>query len=135
MQYINLKNFELKNYLDYKNIIDEIPKNVVACIDKAKASYLYQLIQNLNCSNIYCSDNWISHQKKLNKETNECYDNCNNKYEFNNKCYDICPYGTFYDEINCVEKCKCENEKCYSCPDVEQAKNLCIKCNESFYPK
>ena len=149
LKYLNLKNFELQNNLDYTNIIDGIPKNVIVCIDHDKAPvlyqlienlncdniyFLYQLIENLNCDNIYCSDDWISHQKKLNKETNECIDNCNDKYEFNSKCYDICPYGTFHDEINSVEKCKCENEKCYSCLDIEDAKNLCITCNKSFYP-
>jgi len=134
LQYINLKDFELKDNLNYENIINGIPKNVIVCIYQEKASYLYQLIENLNCDNIYCLDDWLNHQKKLNKETNECIDDCSNKYEFNNKCYDICPHGTFYDEINSVEKCKCENEKCYSCPDVEQSKNLCIICNESFYP-
>ena len=29
---------------------------------------------------------------------------------------------------------KCEFDKSYSCPNVEQAKNLCITCNNSFYP-
>ena len=56
------------------------------------------------------------HQKKLDKETNKCYDNCtNDKYEFNNICYDKCQHGEFYDEKNSVEKCKCEDEKYSSC--------------------
>ena len=74
------------------------------------------------------------HQKKINIETNECFDDFSNKYEFNNKCYNSCQYGAFYDENYSIEKCKCENEKCYSCPDIEQAENLCITCNKSFYP-
>ena len=134
LQYINLKNFELIDTMSYDNIINGIPKNVIVCINQSKASYLYQLIENLNCSNIYCSDDWYLHQKKLNKETNECFDDCNNKFEFNNICYDICPYGKFHDEKNSKEKCKCEFDKCYSCPNVEQAKNLCITYNNSFYP-
>jgi hypothetical protein len=75
---MNLKNFELSNNLDYNNIIDGIPKNVIVCINETKSPVLYQIIENLNCSNIYCSDDWYIHQKKLNKETNECFDDCNN---------------------------------------------------------
>ena len=138
LKYINLINFQLKENLDYSNTISRIPKNVIVCIDQTKASDLYQLIVDLNCNNIYCSDDWYIHQKKLIDGENECIDDCNNtqskKNEFDNKCYDICPYGTFYDENNMIEKCKCEFEKCYSCIDVEPIKNLCITCNKSFYP-
>ena len=134
LQYINLKNFELKDNIDYTSIINGIPKNVIVCINGTKSPYLYHLIEDLQCSNIDCSDDWYLHQKKLNSETNKCYDNCDNKYEFNNKCYGSCQYGSFYDENNFIEKCKCEFDKCHSCPDVDQAKNLCIKCNKSFYP-
>ena len=34
-----------------------------------------------------------------------------------------------------MQKCKCEFEKCLSCPNIEIARNLCITCNKFFYPK
>ena len=135
LQYINLKNFDLQSVTTKGNEINEVPKNVIACINQNKASYLYQLIKNLGCSNIYCGDDWYLYQKKLNKETNECIYKCNNnKYEFNSICYDECQYGIFYDEKNSVEKCKCKYEKCYSCLNFEKVNDLCITCNNSFYP-
>ena len=134
LQYINLKNFELKGLTKVGNEIDGIPKNVIACINHEKAPYLYELIESLDCSNIYCEDDWHSHQKKLNEKTNECIDKCDNKYEFNSICYDTCQYGTFHDEKNSAEKCKCEDEKCSACFTFGKEKNLCITCNNSFYP-
>ena len=67
LQYINLKNFEFQGNIRAGNEIFGIPKNVISCIYQEKASYLYQLIESLDCSNIYCEDYWYLHQKK-NKE-------------------------------------------------------------------
>ena len=133
LQYINLKNFEFQGNITGDEIFG-IPKNVIACIYQEKASYLYQLIESLDCSNIYCEDDWYLHQKKINEEATECFDKCDKKYEFNSICYDKCPYGIFYDEKNSVEKCKCEDDKCSACLNLEKVNNLCISCNNSFYP-
>ena len=143
LQYINLKNAieTPKEQYKYNNAFKGIPENIVICINETNAPNLTQLIKqkDSSCYNIYCSDDWISHQKKLKKGTNQCINNCNNNndiylYEFNGICQENCPHGSFRDENDFVEKCKCENEKCYSCPNVEQVKNLCIICNKSFYP-
>ena len=75
LQYINLKNFDLQSVTTKGNEINEVPKNVIACINQNKASYLYQLIKNLGCSNIYCGDDWYLYKKKLNKETNNVFIN------------------------------------------------------------
>ena len=72
--------------------------------------------------------------KKIIKDTNECINNCSDdnhyKYEYNGKCYSICSNGYFYDDNNNT-KCKCELEKCFTCPTVKQ---LCTKCNDNYYP-
>ena len=138
LRYINLKNFIEKQGLIYTDIFSEIPNNIIVCINKTKAPNLYQLIEKKNCSNIYCYDDWYKKQKKLIKDTNKCIDNCNDninyKYEYNGICYNNCSYGIFLDKNDLIEKCKCENEKCLLCSDIEPIKNLCITCNELFYP-
>ena len=139
IQYINLKNFEQNEGLKFPKIFNEIPKNVIVCINEQKAPDLFKLIKELNCSNVYCLDNWYNQQKKLIKDKKECIDNCNinhnYKYELNNKCYSSCTYGIFYDKKNELERCKSENEKCSIFSDLNPIKHLCISCNESFYPK
>ena len=78
--------------------------------------------------------------KKIISGTNSCIKNCSiseeYKYELNGVCHSSCQYGIFFDEKDSIQKCKCEFDKCYSCPvNIKPAKNLCISCNESFYPK
>ena len=137
LQYINLSNFQLKSNIYYPNIIYKVPKNLIVCIYEDKAHDLYHKIENLNCSNIYCSDDWYKNQKKIINGNDECIDNCkdDHKYELNNKCYNTCSYDSFYDGKNNVERCKCQNENCSICSDLDSIKHLCISCNESFYPK
>ena len=50
-----------------------------------------------------------------------CIDKCENdniyKYEYNGKCYENCSNGYLLDDNNNqINKCKCELEKCESCP-------------------
>ena len=127
---------------------------------------------------------------KINLEDYQCIKNCsltNNKYDYNSKCYQICPKGTFNNNYicedcrldckecekssdiestnckscsspekylqygNCVSQCKngyyidendismkickCDLEKCYKCTKESFNKNLCITCNDGYYPK
>ena len=41
-----------------------------------------------------------------------------------------CPNGYFKDDIT---KCKCQLEKCLTCPKVALNKELCTKCNNNYY--
>ena len=143
LEYINLKNIlEPNNNEEIYNIFSDTIENIVLCIDKENSPKLAELIvaiKNENCYKIYCGDDWISHQKKLIKDSSICIDSCNNnkdyEYEFNNKCYDSCEYGFFYDKDNPVQKrCKCNLEKCLLCSNVESTKDLCISCNYLYYP-
>ena len=34
-----------------------------------------------------------------------------------------------------MKKCKCFEEKCFECSEVSLKQNLCISCNEGYYPK
>ena len=61
--------------------------------------------------------------KKINNDTNECFDNCslsNNTLEIEGKCYNYCP------NIKCE---KCSKESLFF-------HNLCLSCNndKGYYP-
>ena len=58
-KYINLKNFELKDSLNYTSIIYNIPNDIRVCINEEKAQYLYGLINNLSNPHFDCSDDWF----------------------------------------------------------------------------
>ena len=58
------------------------------------------------------------------------------KYEYNGRCYENCLNGYLYDNNNNkLNKCKCELDKCLTCPNVALNKKLCTKCNDNFYSK
>ena len=141
LEYINLKNAKENNRIQLINdVFTDIPENIVICINETNAPRLTELIKNESCYTNYCGDDWIKHQKKLINGRNECVESCNNnedyEYEFNNKCYNSCEYGFYYDKDNSQQKkCKCKLDKCLLCSNIESIKNLCISCNEGYYPK
>ena len=59
LQYLNLKNFEQNQNLNYQYIFNEIPNNIIVCLNQVKAPNLYQLIYDLEDSHIDCSDDWF----------------------------------------------------------------------------
>ena len=69
------------------------------------------------------------------KLTNFCVNKCSikNEYEYNGHCYPKCKNGNYNDENN-ILKCKCELEKCLTCPRVALINGLCTKCNDNYYP-
>ena len=143
LEYINLKNVkEEKTFTKKNDVFKNIPENIVICIYETNSPQLFELIRQTNneCYTIYCSDDWKQHQKKLIEGTKKCVDSCKNdgdkKYELNNICYDKCNYGFFLDKKDSEQKiCKCNLEQCLLCSKVEPTKNLCITCNDSYYPK
>ena len=91
----------------------------------------------INFKGISCEDGWKSNQKKIINTNGNCVAKCGkhskNKHEYNGKCYEDCPNGYLTDE-NDNRICKCELEKCPSCPSVALSKQLCTKCNTNYYP-
>ena len=113
LKYINLKNYNEKSLTKNGNIFYNVPDNIVICLNKSNnISILLSQIQNKNCYNIDCSDNWNSNQKIIINETGKCIDNCksDNIYENNIKCYENCQKGIILNN------------------------GLCTKCNDSYYP-
>ena len=70
LEYINLLNFDETN-LDslssyYSNMFDNVPDNVVICINKDKTiNKIFPQIESKTCKNIDCTNNWKSVQKKI----------------------------------------------------------------------
>ena len=141
LEYINLQNvIETNNIEKIDDVFKDTPDNLVICLNLENAPILTNLIKQKSCYTIYCGDDWIKHQKKLIKETNTCVESCylslNYEFEFNNKCFNSCVYGFYFDQENPQQKkCKCNSDKCLSCSEVESIKDLCISCNDSYYPK
>ena len=139
LEYINLKNFNeirINNNSDhYKNIFNNIPNNIVICINEENTkNIILPQINNKKCKTIDCSDDWKSNRKAKIYELGECIESCEYnltyKYEYNGKCYQKCPNGLMNNNSNI---CKCELEKCLLCPPVALDKDLCTKCNINYY--
>ena len=85
-------------------------------------------ISRLSCHVKDCSNDWKSKQKKINGNTNECIENCDNinQYEYNGKCISSCSYAylRLYNN-NAFHKCKCELDQCLACSNVALENNLC----------
>ena len=87
---------------NYLFISDSLYKN--NCYERCQYFYYF------NETNDYiCTDNCSGSYDKLITQKNKCVDNCQNdpiyKYEYNKICYEQCPNGTNYSEIDgiCIE--------------------------------
>ena len=65
LQYINLKYAKENISLIYTNIFDNVPENIVYCIDENNAPNLNFILKNKTCSTYYCLDNWKEKQKNI----------------------------------------------------------------------
>jgi surface protein len=69
--YINMINFNDNGLTSsstyYSNIFEDVPDNVVICINKDNPNNIKVVnqIHNIACSIIDCSDNWMLKQKKI----------------------------------------------------------------------
>ena len=83
LEYINLKNFkDSKFVINLENIFNQVPDNIVICINKNNTKILEQIEQK-KCYNIDCSIDWKSKQKKIIITNNtNCYENCRYNYYF-----------------------------------------------------
>ena len=137
LEYINMSNFKLDQLIYYCYVYDiysgqcyynycsdsgeifyNTPTNIVLCINE---SINEKIISRLKlCSPCYvidCSENWKLNQKLIINKTGECINDCESRniYEYNGKCYEFCLKG-FLPNVN--NECKCELDKCLSCPSV-----------------
>ena len=114
--------------------------NIVIYMNEQNNKILSKLTENRRSYIISCEDDWKSNQKKIINMNGSCVakweDSGQFKYEYNGKCYENCPNGYLTDDNNnnISNVCKCELEKCLSCPSVAKGKQLCSKCNSNYYP-
>ena len=88
---LDLSNFDFTSINDVMdNILYLVPENILICLNKDNnISQIMGKVSEKYCQNIYCGNDWKSHQKKIIAENNTCVDNCSEyKYEINNKCYE-----------------------------------------------
>ena len=139
LEYINIYNFNEYELNDITGMFNNVPENIVICLNEnTTCKYILPKIRKKKCYIIDCSNDWKSKQKKIINNNNKCSDFCNQDapYEYNGKCYENCLNGVLYDDsYNISNKCKCEIDKCLTCPIVALYYNLCEKCNINYYPK
>ena len=118
--------------------------------------------EDLNCNYLYnfeqtdcitqIEDGYFVNSSSL-KTIDKCHENCKTclqKGTTNNENCITCPVGKFLYFGNCVNNCsngyytdsqdnsikicKCSNIKCLSCNQESLENDLCISCNENYYP-
>ena len=138
LEYINMINFkDLDSRFWQDDMFKNVPENVVLCINKTNIKKkIYPQIERISCHIEDCTNDWKLKQNQLNIEiTKDTYispDNIQYKYEHDGKCSSICFYGEIYDDKNNI-KCRCEFEKCLTCPREAFNNQLCSKCNSNYY--
>ena len=108
LEYINFINYmESRVELNYyASIDDDLPNNLVICINQTNAPHLYNSLMKRGCTIVDCDKNWREKQKKIIAATNKCVSTCENEnnYEFENKCYESCPNGTKPNNFICEKE-------------------------------
>ena len=113
LEYINLQNFNGYSLLWSENFFLNVSNNIVICVNEGISYNIKNELSKLGCYIIDCSNDWKSKQKKINTENGECIENCNDKKEYNMKCYNNCPSGILLDNDSSeISKCKCESTFC-----------------------
>jgi surface protein len=133
IEFIRLNNSIIDNSTSYINLTFKTKKNAVICIDGINDDNNLQLI-NQECQIFYCSSDWRSKRKKINKENNTCVDNCSiipYNYEYNGECHNNCPNSNAklveYSNNLCANFCPIEQpfyfineQRCVSFCNIKQ---------------
>ena len=129
IKYINFKNFGNNNNFNFTSIFDDVPENIVYCVDKS--SQLYNLLSQKKNSVFDCNDNLLKNLTEIIFRTNISIDNYSENllYKNINISYDVCPKGTYESNFECLA--------CYySCDSCEQSgtdnNNNCISCKSDY---
>ena len=156
LEYINLKNAIIQSgSITMNNIFSNTALNLVFCtID----NLLIAKVKEKEGAIIDCTEKWKENRKRIIVSNNTCVDNCSivfNTFEYDSKCYDNCPNGsynyiTFYSEDN--YRIDCSNtleglyfdEKdsiyklCYSLcktciKEGNQYNHFCLECKTNYF--
>ena len=95
--YLNLYSFIIKNGIPIDSVLLDTPSNLKICInDLNTRNILSSYGKTFDCSNVCINKNL-----KIDSQYKRCVENCNEtnyKYEYNNTCYNECPYETYSKE-------------------------------------
>ena len=135
LQYINIKNFDDTNLETFHNMFYNIRNFVVICIKETNAKILPQLKNTSNCYIIDCSYEYKLNNNKIINKTSICTDLNGNyiqyKYEYKGISYEHCANGDLINNST-INHCNCDNENCFSCPQLNLNDNFCLKYNSNF---
>ena len=114
---------KLNKYLNYEK---------TQCIDKIPEGY-YLKDEILKIIDI-CHSDCKECLKKEDEKSSNCISCLNDKFLDNGNCVLSCDNDYFEDLLG-NKKCKCINNKCKECSYDSIMLDLCISCNENYYPK
>ena len=135
LKYINFKNFNENINLHANTIFENVPENLLVCLNN-NSRIILEKLEEMSCYSLDCSDNWEIEQKKLVNINGLCSDISGNdisfKYEYKGRYYKQCSNGNLINSE--IQSCQCDNEKCLTCPNEPLKENLCLECNNNYYP-
>ena len=141
LKYLNLNSFKINEEASISSMFDNIGESLILCSeDMNKINGTYPNLKN------DCNETCFSKTRKIIHTTKKCLNDCsediNFQYEYNNECYNSCPEGTYSSATNiylCVSTCnnyfnmnktKCFDEipEGYFLSDIDN--KLIDKCHE-----
>ena len=125
-QFICVKIKVCQNYYNFEK---------TECFDEVPEGYYVYNIENKILDK--CHQDCKTCNQKEDEETSNCL-TCSNEnyYLYYGKCLENCRDGIPYENSNGRKACTCiENRKCRVCPLINNGQNLCLYCNEGYYPK
>ena len=134
----NWKSYLLRFDVDNNKCIND------SCTSLQKYEYLSKCYSTCptgtyNSANYKCNEchsDCKSCDKSSEKGNTNC-NSCSSPYKFfnNGNCISNCKNGYYIDSNDRLNKiCKCDEIKCFKCSKESLKKDLCISCNEGYYP-
>jgi len=101
---LNLINFDTSKLNSFSDMFLNIKNNIVYCINEEKESNIISLLSNFSTNNNCTDSSFLKSGQKFIFEKKIFIDNCTKdniyKYEYNNICYQFCPFGSSSSELN-----------------------------------
>ena len=134
--YLDLYSFELDSNVNIDNIFGGLSPNVIICIhDTNTKSYLSGTNKIFFCSDECATINNFKIDINEGKCVESCLDTSNDKYEYNNKCYNKCPTGTLVLGNQCINKdCNVYPENPIEC-EGDEPLGFYLDPNDGIYLK
>ena len=121
-----------KSCIDSCSLVDQYDYNSICGDDCPKGTYKNN--NNYKCEKCHPDCSKCEEKPSLNNS------NCKsclfpNKYLNLGNCVDTCKRGYYHDKTDLsIKICKCDLIKCFSCSIESFNSDLCISCNDGYYP-